>query len=317
MKTRLRSAVVFAICLFIGLSPANAWNPIGHMAVAYAAWQQMTPATRQRALVLLKKNPNYKTWKAIIPAGTTPDDQDLYIFMMAATWPDQIKASNSGYKKDADTPPQTDEATRNTGYRDKYMHRYWHFIDIPFSTDGSSLSAASTPTPNAETQIGIFRQVLASNASDPLKSYDLVWIMHLVGDVHQPLHGSTRVTSAPGQQHGDAGGNSVKLTNSPGDLHGYWDNILGTGETKDFKKAAKAAQLLPAAGADASDANEADWVKESFDRAKSSVYVVPVGAALGPYTLDEAYSSNSLAIAQQRVALAGARLANLLNENLK
>lgn len=318
MKLRLRSAVVFAICLLISLPPANAWNPIGHMAVAYAAWQQLTPATRQRALALLKKNPYYKTkWKSFIPAGTSPDDQDLYIFMMAATWPDEIKANNSGYKKDDNIPPQTDEATKNTGYRDKYMHRYWHFIDVPFSTDGSSLSSAPTPTPNAETQIGVFRSVLASNASDPLKSYDLVWIMHLVGDVHQPLHCSTRVTSAPGQAKGDAGGNSVKLTNSPGELHGYWDNLLGTGETKDVKKAVKAAQLLPAAGADASDANEADWIQESFDLAKSSVYVAPVGPAIGTYTLDETYGSNALAIAQQRVALAGARLANLLNTNLK
>ena len=314
MKFHFRSAAVLALCLLISIPPANAWNSIGHMAVAWVAWQQLTPATRQRAIVLLKKNPFYKTkWLTYIPAGTSADDRNLYIFMMAATWPDEIKASNSGYKNDSNTPPQTSEATKNTGYRDKYMHKYWHFIDTPFSTDGTTLPAI--PTSNAQTQIGVFRQTLASNASDSLKSYDLVWVMHLVGDVHQPLHCTTRVTAA--DPNGDAGGNDVKLTNSPGELHGYWDDVLGNGDTSDFQKAVKAAQPLPAAGATASDANEADWVQEGFKLAQSSVYVAPVGPALGPYTLDAPYASSSLTVAQQQIALAGARLASLLNTNLK
>jgi hypothetical protein len=284
------------------------------MAVAYVAWQQLSPATRQRAIVLLKKNPYYKKkWLTYIPKGTSVDDQNMYIFMMAATWPDEIKANNSGYKNDSNTPPKTTEATRNTGYRDKYMHKYWHFIDTPFSTDGTPLPAI--PAPNVETQIGVFKQVLASNAKDSLKSYDLVWLMHLVGDVHQPLHSATRVTSA--DPKGDAGGNDVKLTNAPGELHAYWDDILGTGTTADFKTAVKAAQLLPTAGADASDSNEADWVNESFHLAQTNVYAAPIGPAEGPYTTDATYKAATLATAQQQVALAGARLAKLLETNLK
>ncbi|WP_158749707.1 S1/P1 nuclease [Acidobacterium sp. S8] len=314
MKIQLRSLAVLAICLLISIPPANAWNSIGHMAVAYVAWQQLTPATRQRAITLLKKNPFYKKkWLTYIPKGTSVDDQNLYIFMMAATWPDEIKASNSGYKLDSDTPPKTSEATRNTGYGDKYMHKYWHFIDTPFSTDGTPLPAI--PTPNAETQIGVFRQVLSSNASDSLKSYDLVWLMHLVGDVHQPLHCATRVTSA--DHNGDAGGNDVKLTNAPGELHAYWDDILGMGTTQDYKIGLTAAQSLPAAGSNSSDSSEADWVSESFHLAQSNVYVAPVGPAAGPYTTDAAYQSATRTTAQQQIALAGARLANLLNADLK
>jgi len=316
MKINLRSVAVLAICMLISIPPANAWNAIGHMAVAYSAWQQLTPATRKRAVALLKKNPYYKkVWKGLIPAGTSKDDQGLYIFMMAATWPDEIKANNSGYKNDSNTPPQTSEATRNTGYSDKFMHKYWHFIDTPFSTDGTKLPPI--PAPNVETQIGVFRTTLASNAKDSLKSYDLSWIEHLVGDIHQPLHCTTRVTSLPGQQNGDAGGNDVKLSGSAGELHAYWDNLLGNGSTSDYQKAVTAAKLLPAAGASASNANEADWVQEGLKLAEISVYVDPIGPALGPYTVDATYQANSLAIAQQQVALAGARLANLLNTNLK
>ena len=44
-----------------------------------------------------------------------------------------------------------------------------------------------------KTQIVAFRKTLGdSGASDELKSYDLVWLLHLVGDVHQPLHATTR-----------------------------------------------------------------------------------------------------------------------------
>lgn len=314
MKFSLRGVAVFALCLLISIPPANAWNSVGHMAVAWVAWQQLTPHTRQRAIALLKKNPYYKkVWLKYIPAGTSTADKNLYIFMMAATWPDEIKA-DKGYKDDSNTPPpDVDQATRNIGYRDKYMHKYWHFIDTPFSTDGTALPAI--PAPNAETQIAAFRKVLASDAKDSLKSYDLSWILHLVGDVHQPLHCSTRVTAA--QPDGDAGGNSVKLSGSPNELHAYWDDLLGNGGTKDYSLAITAAQQLPAAGTSASDANEADWVQEGFKLAQSSVYVPPIGPALGPYTLDDAYKSNSHTIGQQQVALAGARLANLLNAELK
>jgi len=43
-----------------------------------------------------------------------------------------------------------------------------------------------------------------------LKSYDLTWLIHLVGDVHQPLHCVARITK--GDPEGDKGGNDVKLT---------------------------------------------------------------------------------------------------------
>ena len=53
------------------------------------------------------------------------------------------------------------------------MHRYWDFIDIPFSSDGTALTDPDIP--NAQTQIVAFRETLRnSGASDELKSYDLV-----------------------------------------------------------------------------------------------------------------------------------------------
>jgi hypothetical protein len=82
-----------------------------------------------------------------------------------------------------------------------------------------------------------------------------------------------------------------------------------------------AAQSLSSADATAAaDLNEADWVNESFALAKSSVYInPPIGPGLGTFTIgsNPTYGADSLKIAQQRVALAGARLANVLNAELK
>jgi hypothetical protein len=317
MRFNLRSMAVVAACLLFSLPSAQAWNSIGHMAVAYVAYQQLTPQQKTRVAALLALNPYYKKWLGYIRPGTSPADQQMYIFMMAATWPDEIKAMDSGYRNDGDIPPHSPEATANIGYTDMVMHKYWHFVDYPFSTDGSALPAL--PAPNAVTEVTALRAALASNEPDALKSYDLVWLLHITGDLHQPMHCATRITQT--QKRGDGGGNSVKIVEDPNDLHGYWDNLLGAGGTANFSTAVKAGQSLPAADATASaDLKEADWASESFALAKSKVYVdPPIGAGLGPFKIASSpgYPAASLKIAQQRVALAGARLAKVLNTELK
>ena len=317
MRFNLRSTAIVAICLLFTLQNAQGWNSIGHMTVAYVAYQQLTPTQKARVATLLALNPNYKKWLGYIHGSVTPEDQQMYVFMMAATWPDEIKANGSGYKMDADTPPNTPEASANIGYTDLEMHKYWHFVNTPFSTDGTALPA--TPAPNAQTQIAALRKDLASDEPDALKSYDLVWLLHLTGDIHQPLHCSNRISQAA--KRGDGGGNSVKIDVDPNDLHGYWDNLLGVGDTQNFTVAVTAGQKLSAADATAAaDLSEADWASESFTLAKSDVYLnPPIGAGLGPFTIgsNPNYTAASLKIAQTRVALAGARLAALLNTELK
>jgi hypothetical protein len=165
-----------------------AWDNEGHMIVAYVAYKKLTPTARERANALLKLNPKYNDWLATLPAGTSSADKDMMIFMIAATWADQIK-KDATYTMDGsdngNRPDGSPDPTRNTGYDDKLMHKYWHFVDKPFAADATPLPAI--PTPNAQDRIALFRGVLASDASDPLKSYDLSWLLHLVGDIHQPL----------------------------------------------------------------------------------------------------------------------------------
>src|SRR5262249_39587347 len=81
---------------------------------------------------------------------------------------------------------------------------------------------------------------------EKLKSYDLSWLLHLVGDVHQPLHATTRVSAT--KPDGDDGGNGVELS-SPANLHTFWDDVLGSGNTP--STALNAIMTLPNAPASA------------------------------------------------------------------
>lgn len=294
-------------------APAFAWNSVGHMAVAYAAYQQLTPVERARVAVLLRKNPWYHTWLNYLPKGLHRTERAQFLFMMAATWPDEIKATGSGYTG-SDTPPAGEDPALNSGYKDKNAHKYWHFIDTPFTTDASRLPAV--PHPNIVDKIAAFRTALANDENDRLKSYDLVWLLHLVGDVHQPLHSATRITAD--RAKGDLGGNLVLLNDPARELHAFWDDALGNGQTKDFKKAAAVGRALPAPDATlAANDNETDWAAESFSLAQSAVYAdPPIGAGLGPYTPTSEYTAAAQNMARQRVSLAGARLAHLLKQAL-
>jgi hypothetical protein len=196
------------------------------------------------------------------------------------------------------------------------MHKYWHFIDEPFSPDGTPLH--NPDTPNAPTQIAAFRAKLSgpgvSSEDKDIKSYNLVWLLHLVGDVHQPLHTTSRFTR--GLPNGDEGGNDVKIHCGSGcgavELHGFWDDVLGTRVHP--QDAIDAAKRLPDPDARlASIADERTWINESFEAAKAHAYVQPIGEGAGPFTLTDNYKSSALNLAEQRVVLAGARLANLLN----
>jgi len=302
---------------------AAAWDSQGHMMVAFIAYQQLTPATRARVDALIALNPEFKTWKTLIPSSVPSADRPAMLFMIAATWPDRIKGdpsfhddgTHSGNRPDG--PP----SAQNMGYTDCLRHRYWHFVDTPFSTDGTTLPPI--PVPNAQERIHLFREVLASTTeTDKLKSYDLVWLLHLVGDVHQPLHDSTRVQAA--QPDGDDGGNLVKVCavhlcsagGTPSKLHAFWDDVLGTSEL--VTKAADDAKLLASAPpADVAILDEGSWVQEGLTLAQSQVYQTPIGAGDGPFSLTAAYRNAARALARSQIALAGARLANVLNAELK
>jgi hypothetical protein len=94
--------------------------------------------------------------------------------------------------------------------------------------------------------------------------------------------------------------------------------IPGTGSDSP-STALNAISTLPNAPADA--ANDLDvrhWIDESFDAARQAAYKKPpIGVGAGPFTLSQAYKTAARKLAEKRIALAGARLAKILNEELR
>src|SRR5262245_61248979 len=265
-----RRVLAVVTCLLLLAPAASAWHAKGHMATAFVAYRLPTPSMQTRVEQLRRRNPAFDEWNNRL-AGAPEADKPALRFALAAGWADDIK-NDRNYTDTNDTITGS-RASQNVGYRDKLRHRYWHFIDRPFSDDGTALE--DPPAINAQERIELFRMTLASTtASDSVKSYDLVWLEHLVGDVHQPLHATGRFSSA--FPHGDRGGNAVKLscTGCGSELHGFWDGVVG--ETKRATVAAAFAKTLTAAsGPPITVTDVGQWVTDSFALARSAVYVNP------------------------------------------
>jgi hypothetical protein len=173
-------------------SSASAWDRPGHLVVDAIAWELMSETARTRAVELLRSAPADAELGSFVL-------QARELFVRSGYWPDVVR----------------DEAF--PARKEKYDRPTWHYVNH-FWRDGDLLPEMGT---NGDLihQLGALRAA----APDPVA---LAWLMHLVGDVHQPLHSSARVTALEPQ--GDRGGNDFVLDDeeSWGTLHGYWDGIL-------------------------------------------------------------------------------------------
>ncbi|MFG1382496.1 S1/P1 nuclease [Xanthobacter sp. V3C-4] len=308
--------LVGALCGGI-CSPAAAWWDEGHMQVAALAYDQLTPTARAKADALIRLNPQYGNWVV----GWPPGKAAQYAFVRASAWADDIKGPDLGFTDVGDSAGKS-EAGRNIGYYDNLMHKYWHYKDIGFSTDGTAIEEGDPV--NAVTQIKLLAQGLspASGQPDEVRSYDLVWLLHLVGDAHQPLHATARFSHA--HPHGDQGGNLAKVIPATGEtitLHAYWDRLLGSYSTPQgaiMDAMVDKNTKLPKP--DPERAGELDpevWFKESEKLAEDVAYAEPVRSCTEACTLDRPYETKARETARVQAALAAARLANLINAALK
>jgi hypothetical protein len=323
----VKKTCLVASLVLVFASMALGWNGQGHEIVAYIAYQHLDPATRTKVDNLLQRNPCYGKWKSTVSSLPT-EQQSVAIFMLAATWPDAIKLPSydcqlghifgSDGPAGGDVAPPGPEASQNIGYEDTRRHKYWHFVDTPYSTDGTPTKP--TPHPNASDEIITLTTALASEESEDLKSYDLVWIEHLVGDVHQPLHDTTRFTGR--HPNGDQGGNLIffcDTANCKSELHAYWDDLLGPANLSTALTMGTQLNTLPKpSGAGNDDVHV--WVQEGFKLAQDDVYQPPISddepsSPVG--TPDKPYHARAKKLAESEVLLAGYRMAGVLNQALK
>jgi S1/P1 Nuclease len=320
MHQMTKLALSTALLLLSAATPALAWDDFGHMEVAATAYKALTPKTKKRVAALLRLNPRYANWIV----GARAKDVDRVAFLRAATWADAIK-SDPKYDKNTKDPQSAPTAAQNIGYADHFAHGYWHYINVPLAVDATPTVPALAP--NVITQIATFRAALSdASLTDETKSYDLVWLLHLVGDVHQPLHCVARFDHDLPQ--GDEGGNKVQVAGNaqppicedprycpfdpPSELHAFVDTIAGSGYGVGPVEVA-VAKLPKADPKLAAIADEKVWLEEGVELAQTNLYIPPIGAGPGPFTLDASYQKSTSELGAKRIALAGARLAKLLN----
>jgi hypothetical protein len=300
MKRGLIFLTLFSL-IFPGF--AEAWNDKTHMAIAYIAYRKLNRHAKERVDELLVLHPLYAEWTKDAKVGRA----GLIAFVHAAAWPDCIQngAECPGYIADGAengmTPPVSQQAWQNAGYSDKFMHKYWHFIRQPYTAENQT--AQEAPRPNLETQLQLLVETLNSNASDKLKSYDLVWVENLVGELHQPLNCVSRF--------------GARQDN----LHDYWDNLLGT--ENDFESAIKEGKSLAGIQKQTGWSDPIDihrWVNESMEVARNFVFtseITSADATGNPVEPSEAYHEAAVRAAVNQAVSAGHRLASVLNANLK
>jgi hypothetical protein len=215
---------VLACCLWL-VSPARAWIDSGHKIVSMIAWEELTPKTRAAVLDILKAHPRYeKDLLANAPEDATGDELDRHVFASAAIWPDLVRLQSHPM-------------------RAAYNHPAWHYIDIPIVIDNQPVpahSASTEPGPHniVEALRKVTSDVVDANVSPADKAIALCWVVHLVGDIHEPLHAATLYS--PQFPKGDQGGNLALVLRDPPyrdssmKLHLLWDELPGTFKSEDL-----------------------------------------------------------------------------------
>lgn len=191
-----------------------------------------------------------------------------------------------------------------------------HYIDIPFSLDGTKLIPPDAV--NAVLAITMAEQMLQNNkVSEFEKGLNVRILLHVVGDIHQPLHTISQFSAK--HPFGDKGGNYVLLGKNPlaKNLHAYWDKGGGLLVSphylrKQLVKKAKDIEANWPCKPEAIPLNPQQWANESHQLAVTYAY------AIKPYEKPTlAYQQQVQDLSEQQIAKAGCRLASLLNQDLK
>ncbi len=196
----------------------------------------------------------------------------------------------------------------------------WHFVDIPKDSAGFSEERdcyrPDEKRPSSQTdhhncvvdRITLFKEILADkNASQPDRLEALKFLVHFVGDIHQPMHAIDEARGGNGIHIVEFG--SAQCGKYPCNLHSEWDTglIEHTGRSEQ-EYVAYMEQMIVSKKLQAGSTPQ-DWANESLRLAKQ-VWVNDGGA------VDQAYYQANISVVDERLALAGLRLAAMLNDAL-
>jgi len=306
---------LYLLVLLFWPTAAQAWGCKGHQTVALIAEKHLTPEARQWVLKLLSENPIDPKLNRYCGGASRDAMAD------ASTWADDVR----GERKNGP----------------------WHYIDIPRGSKRGPLEPFCGQEGCVTRAISEQLAILKDPKADAVKRAEaLRYIIHFVGDLHQPLH---TVTNA------DEGGNCVPVkyfrrgphehnySFSP-NLHSIWDTAILERDAEGADPAEYAETLDAQFAADIEGWQKAgihvdEWVWEGYDFAENVVYgdLTPK-VAIEPnvvlhscsddnnigerllhqnITAGEAYQEKAASVTEKRIAEGGVRLAMILNEAAK
>lgn len=309
----IKKTLIFLL-LFMIYADLSAWHARGHMLVAAIAWDNLDKSSQKSITEILKSHPEFsRRWESEYDDHQNDVSLGKFLMMQASVWPDQIKTRNH---------PDN-----------QYSRTHWHYItyEMRKTTGDSGTIMTNTnlePNKRGDVLTAIERaRWMISIPSTPTeeKAVFLSWLIHLIGDIHQPLHCATLFNETD-LLNGDNGGNQIYIRpNSVGvKLHSFWDGLPGSSDN--IRTTANEAKVIvrknPKSGFDQVEVNNPRaWSNESLNFAVMSVHLngqlIVTTDKENASKPPEDYTKNAKRTALQLVALAGYRLSldidNLVN----
>jgi S1/P1 Nuclease len=197
--------------------------------------------------------------------------------------------------------------------RDRPATSRWHYVDIPYDASSYDPARDCQITDHGDcviAEIARAEKVLADpSQSKSDRAEALKFLVHFVGDMHQPLHSIERKDPATGQ--GDAGGNGVHVTffGQPANLHGVWDSGIVTHGGVTLEQVQK--WLSNQDEKALAKGDPVQWAIAAHDLAIANTYKIPDDHQLG-----DDYVQKNVPIVVEQLGAAGVRLAAILNAAL-
>src|SRR5687767_2448954 len=144
---------------------ALAWNKAGHMttgAIAYRELKAADPAALAKVIAALRLHPQYAQYWQKTVEEFPGEDGEIILFMFAARWADDVRG------------------------RPEFHREVWHYINYPYRPP--STATEKPEGDNIVDQLERNRGLVKTEADAGKRAVALCWVMHLTGDVHQPLH---------------------------------------------------------------------------------------------------------------------------------
>lgn len=303
----MRAVVLAAGLVLAAVQPAGAWTRPGHMvtaAIAYDEIARLRPDLLAPLETMLDAHPDRGPFQVAVDR-TVGAERARRMFLQCARWPDDV---------------------RLTGHD----HPTWHAVlwpvvaaDAPAETRARLARRGEAPSGQALEALALHYRVLADPRAEPgARAQALCWVLHVAGDIHQPLHTAELFSAA--YPAGDMGGGRQfvrdPLSGEAISLHWLWDDSVSrSGLAIDADRKARDLQAthprasLAALGPFSPDRFAAWAREESYPLAVATAYgagvptspVAPTAPAL-----TEAQWRQVRRDAETRVALAGYRMAD-------